>query len=326
MRRRDFIKGVVGSAIAWPIPALAQSPVALVGFLNSASSDGFGERITAFKHGLQQTGYIADQNVKIEYRWAEGHFDRLPLMADELVKRRVDVIAATGSSNSALAARAATATIPIVFTTGGDPVADGLVTNLSRPGGNVTGMTNFSNAVLPKRLGLIRELLPSAALIAVLVNPSNTSTASDIKNLQQAERPSGQNIVIAHASTEREINSAFESLVQKGVGALVLDADGFFRSRAEQLVSLAGRYLLPTIYSDREYAFAGGLMSYGPSIVDGYRQCGVYSGAILKGAKPGDLPILQPTKFDFVLNFKTAKTLGITFPSGLLSIADEVIE
>ena len=189
MRRRDFIKGVVGPAIAWSIPALAQSPVAVVGFLNSASPDGFGERITAFKHGLQQTGYIADRNVKIEYRWAEGHFDRLPLMADELVKRRADVIAATGSSNSALAARAATATIPIVFTTGGDPVADGLVTNLSRPGGNVTGMTNFSNAVLPKRLGLIRELLPSAALIAVLVNPSNTSTTSDIKTCKRRSVP-----------------------------------------------------------------------------------------------------------------------------------------
>jgi putative tryptophan/tyrosine transport system substrate-binding protein len=326
MRRRDFVKGIIGSA-ASAFAANAQQPsMPIIGFLNSASPDGFQDRLRAFKQGLYEVGYITDQNVKIEYRWAEGHFDHLAVLADELVRRGVALIAAGGSPNAALAARTATATIPIVFFNGGDPVADGLVTNLSRPGGNATGVTYFSNVVLPKRLGLLCELIPNTNLIAVLINPNNTSTTSDTRKLDESGREGGRNIVIVRASNEQEINSAILSVVKQHASALVVDADGFFRSRVDQLVALAARHSLPTAYADREYVVAGGLMSYGPNIVDGYRQCGIYSGQILKGKSPGDLPILQATRFEFVINLTTARGLGINIPSGILAIADEVIE
>jgi putative ABC transport system substrate-binding protein len=247
-------------------------------------------------------------------------------MAADLVQRQVAVIAASGSPNPALAAKAATKTIPIVFVNGGDPIADGLVTNLSRPGGTVTGVTFLGNVVLPKRLGLLRELLPSAGLIAVLKNPNNTSTNAVKKEMEKSARESGERVVIVDASNEREIESTIASVVQQQASALLVDADGLFRSRSGQLIALAARYSLPASYSDREYVVAGGLMSYGPSIADGYRQCGIYAGRILKGTSPGDLPVLQPTKFEFAINLGTAKTLGINIPSGVMAIVDEVIE
>jgi putative ABC transport system substrate-binding protein len=327
MRRRDFIGGIAGAAGAWPLTARAQQPtIPTVGFLNSGSAEGYGARVVAFKKGLQETGYTDGQNVQIEYRWAEGHFDRLPAMAADLVQRKVAVIVAGGSPNPALAAKAATKTIPIVFTNGSDPIADGLVTNLSRPGGTITGVTFFSNVVLPKRLGLLRQLLPNAGLIAVLINPNNASTEALKKEREKSASEGGERVILVAVSNEREIDSAIASVVQQHAGALLVDADGLFRSHSSQLVELAAHFSLPTSYGDREYVVAGGLMSYGPSIADGYRQGGTYAGQILKGTSPGDLPVLQPTKFEFVLNLGTAKTLGINIPSGVMAIVDEVIE
>jgi putative ABC transport system substrate-binding protein len=326
MRRRDLIKVIAGAA-AWPVATRAQQPaIPTIGFLNSASADGYGARVIAFKKGLHETGYTDGQNVQIEYRWAEGHFDRLPAMAADLVQRKVAVIAAGGSPNPALAAKAATKTIPIVFANGGDPIADGLVTSLSRPAGNITGVTFFSNVVLPKRLGLLRELLPNADLIGLLINPNNASTDAVKKEMEKSAGEVGKRVVIVAASNEREIDSAFASVVQQQVSALLVDADGLFRSHSRQLIELAAHHSLPTSYADRENVVAGGLMSYGPSIADGYRQCGAYTGQILQGTSPGDLPVLQPTKFEFAINLGTAKTLGINIPSGVMAIVDEVIE
>jgi putative tryptophan/tyrosine transport system substrate-binding protein len=327
MRRREFIGLVGGAAAAWPLAAAAQQPAKpVVGFLNSASADGYEARVAAFKKGLQENGYVADQNVAIEYRWADSQFDRLPALAADLVRRQVAVIAASGSPNPAQAAKAATATIPIVFAYGGDPIANGLVANLARPGANITGVTFYSNVVMAKRLGLVRELLPNADVIAVLINPDNASTENDTRHAREFARDSGKKIVIVTASSEGEIDTAVADAVQHKARALLIDADGLFRTRSNQLIALAARYSLPASYADREYAIEGGLMSYGPVIADGYRQCGNYVGQVLKGAKPGDLPVLQPTKFNFVLNLKTAKTLGLTIPPGVLAIADEVIE
>ena len=250
----------------------------------------------------------------------------MPGLAADLVQHRVAVIAASGSPNPALAAKAATKTIPIVFVNGGDPVADGLVARLNRPGGNITGVTSFSNVVVAKRIGLLRDLVPNARVIAVLVNPNNASVATDRKDVQEAALASGQRIVVMPATNESEIDSAFANAVQQQVGALLVDADGLFRSRAGQLIALGARYLLPVSYADQEYVLAGGLMSYGPSIADGYRQCGVYVGRILKGANPGDLPVMQPTKFELALNLKTAKALGLDVPLHIQQLADEVIE
>jgi putative tryptophan/tyrosine transport system substrate-binding protein len=326
VRRREFIS-LIGGAAAWPLAAGAQQPtIPTIGFLNSASAEGYGARVIAFKKGLQETGYTEGQNIRIEYRWAEGHFDRLPAMATDLVQRKVAVIAAGGSPNPALAAKAATKTIPIVFTNGGDPIADGLVTNLSRPGGTITGAIFFSNVFLPRRLGLLRELLPDAGLIAVLINPNNTSTTGVKNELERSARESGRPIIIVEASNEREIDSAVAGIVEQRASAVLVDADGLFRSHADQLIALAARYSLPASYADREYVVAGGLMSYGPSIADGYRQCGTYVGQILKGTNAGDLPVLQPTKFEFALNLKTAKTLGVDVPMIIQMTADEVIE
>ena len=322
MRRREFIAGL-GSTAAWPVVARAQQPVVpVVGYL----SNGFREQGTAeFRKGLSEMGYAEGRNVTIEYRSAEGHYDRLPGLADELVLRRVAVIAAA-STPAALAAKAATATIPIIFLGGVDPIKIGLVASFNRPGGNLTGVTSISGDLSAKRLGLLHELLPRAVRFAVLVDPSATSDESVTREVQTAAASINQQIEVLHASTNREINTAFESLVQKRVDALLVGSNALFINRTVQLVTLAAHHRVPTIYPTREFVESGGLMSYGSRRLDGYRQAGIYVGRILKGEKPADLPVVQPTKFEFVINLQTARTLGLDIPPTLLALADEVIE
>jgi putative ABC transport system substrate-binding protein len=327
MRRREFL-GVLGGAVAaGPLAASAQQPsMPVIGFLSGASPGPFAHLVAAFRQGLQEAGYTEGQNVTIEYRWAEGQYDRLPSLAADLVHLPVAVIAATGGSVAARAAKAATATIPIVFSSGADPVKVGLVASLSRPGGNVTGVHVFIGALDPKKLGLLRELAPQATLVGALLNPNVEDFQVRLADLQEAARTVGQQIHILSASTEGELDTAFAALSQIGAGALVVSADAFFNSRRDQIVALAARYAIPAIYETREYAVAGGLMSYGTSLTESYHQVGVYTGRILKGAKPADLPVFQLTKFQFVLNLKTAKALGVKISDNLLSLADEVIE
>ena len=281
--------------------------------------------MAAFRQGLKEGGFVEGQNVKIEYRWAEGQYDRLPALAADLVRRKVAVIAATGGTVSVLAAKAATTTIPIVFTTGADPVKIGLVTNLNRPSGNITGASFFTNPLAAKRLELLRELVPNATLIAFLVNPNSPNAGPDVTEAQDAARSLGLQLLVVRAGTERELAGAFATVEQRA-GALLVAADAFFISRRDQLVELAARHMVPTIYFANEFAEAGGLTSYGLSQTDVYRQAGIYAGHILKGAKPTDLPVVLPTKYEFVINMKTAKTLGLTFPVTLLGRADKVIE
>jgi putative ABC transport system substrate-binding protein len=326
LHRREFIT-LLGSAVAWPLTARAQQPaIPVIGFLSARSPEDSTHLVPAFAAGLAEGGYVEGQNLAIEFRWARGRYDLLPAMAAELVSRRVAVLTAAGGEPSALAAKGATSSIPIVFGIGGDPVALGLVESFSRPGGNATGVTLLTNLMEPKRLGLLRELAPGVPLIGVLLNPKFAPAARQLQQIEEAARSINQRILVAKASTDEELEAAFETFTSERVGALLVTADPYFDTRREQIVGFAARQRLPAIYQFREYAVAGGLLSYGVSITDAYRNYGVYAARILKGAKPADLPVLQPTKFETVINLKTANALGVKISDNLLSLADEVIE
>ena len=324
MKRREFIT-LLGGAAAWPLAARAQQPaMPVVGFLGSTPAGPYAAIVAAFRQGLKETGFVEGQNLAIEYRWADNQHDRLPALAADLVSRKVAVIVTSGSVPPALAAKAATSTIPIVFHTGLDPVAAGLVSSINRPGGNITGVTFLTEASTLKRLSLLRDLVP-ANVIGLLANRPE-ATDSVTKELETVTRPLGLALHVVYAGSERELDDAFVTLAQRNIGALLVNTGPFFRTRTEQLVGLAARYAIPAIYPGRDYALAGGLMSYAPSITEAYRQQGVYAGKILKGEKPGDLPVLQSTTFEFVINLKAARALNLTPSPGLLAIADEVIE
>jgi putative tryptophan/tyrosine transport system substrate-binding protein len=326
MRRREFIT-LLGGAATWPLAVLGQSGVPVIGYLNASSPTINPEFLVAFHRGLAETGYVEGQNVTIEYRWAKDRYNDLPTLADDLVRRRVSIIVATGGPASAMAAKAATATIPIIFTSGADPVAAGLVASLSRPGGNITGMSLFYAQLGVKRLALLRELLVSKAdVVAFLVNTKTVEGSSQLPEVLAAARMAGQQVIVLEASTEGEIDAAFTELVRRGVGALLVASEPFFSFRRQQIIALAAQHNMPTMYQGSGDAEAGGLMSYGASVPDMYRQAGVYVGRILKGAKPAELPVQQPTKFEFVINLKTAKALGLDVPPTMLALADEVIE
>jgi putative ABC transport system substrate-binding protein len=327
MRRREFIKAATASALAWPLAARAQqSAMPVLGFVNVASAKNFVRPLSAFLKGLDETGYADGQNVVIEYRWAEGGNERLPSLVADLIQRKVNVIAAT-STPAAVVAKAATTTIPIVFTTADDPVRLGLVASLNRPGGNVTGATQATVEVAPKQLQLLHELVPKARVMALLVNPAIPTLAdSSTRALQAAARTLGLNLHVLNASTEGEFNGVFAKLIQLRAGGLVIGSDPFFTSRTEQLAALAVHHAVPAVYHWREFAVAGGLVSYGAAVTDVYRLAGNYTGRILKGDKPADLPVQQVTKVEMHINQKTAKALGLTVPQALLSRADDVIE
>jgi putative ABC transport system substrate-binding protein len=325
MTRREFVLLLGGAMTAAPAVRAQQKAMPVIGFLSSVSPGPLAASVAEFRQGLSETGYVEGQNVVIEYRWAEGRYDRLPALAADLVGRKVDVIVASGGSPSALAAKSETSTIPIVFSVG-DPVELGLVASLARPGGNLTGVSNMNVELNPKRLELLSELVPQAKVIALLVNQNNRNTERNIKDVQEAARAKGVQLSILKAGTESEIDAAFGSLAQLRAGALVVATDPFLNSRRDQLVALASRHAVPAIYYWREFATAGGLISYGPSLTAGYRHAGVYAGKILKGAKPADLPVQQPTTFELVVNLNTAKALGLTVPPSILARADEVIE
>ena len=324
-RRREFITLLAGAAAAWPLAARAQQPATpVVGFLRSTSLADAARLVTAFRQGLKESGYVEGQNVAIEFRSAEDHADRLLALVTDLIGRPVAVI--VGNTSSALAAKAATKTVPIVFATGGNPVREGLVASLNRPGGNVTGVSFISVELGAKRLGLLRELRPGAARIAVLVDPKFPITERFVSEVRAAASAMGQQIDVLYVSSDREIETAFTTLVQRGAGALLGGSGGFLYSRRERIVALAARHRIPAIYPLRDYVAVGGLVSYAPSITDAYRRAGIYTGRILKGEKPADLPVMQSTKFEFVINLKTARALGLTVPDKLLALADEVIE
>jgi ABC-type uncharacterized transport system substrate-binding protein len=327
IRRREFVT-LLGGAVAWPLAARAQQPaMPVVGFLHANSPEPSANQVAAFRKGLSERGYVEGQNVAIEYRWAHNDNDQLPALAADLVRRRVAVIVALFSTGAALAAKTATTTIPIVFYTAGDPVQAGLVASLSRPGANVTGVTTMAVELGAKRLGLLHELLPGAARFAVLVNPTNPAVAEPfVKEVQEAAAAIGRQIEFFITSTNSDIDAAFASLVQKRADAFLYSPDPLFNNRRIQIVTLAARHAVPAIYTLREYAKAGGLMSYGPSNADYIRQTAIYTGRILKGEKPADLPVLRAAKFEFVINLQTARTLGLDVPPTLLARADEVIE
>jgi putative tryptophan/tyrosine transport system substrate-binding protein len=327
MRRRNFIAGLASTTAAWPVRARGQQRARpMIGFLSSAAPGPFKQFVEAFRRGLNETGFIEDQNVTIDYRWAEGRFDRLPALATDLVQRNVAVITATGGPPSALAAKAATSTIPIVFNVASDPIKLGLVASLNHPGGNATGVNLFSVAVEPKKLEFLHELVPKTPIIGVFVNPRNTNAETIVAEVESAARTLGLQINVVKVSTTDEFGVAFTSLVQQTAGALLVAADPFFTAQREMLVALAAQYTIPAIYEWREFAVAGGLMSYGTNLSEAYHQVGVYTGRILKGEQPSDLPVVQPTKFDLVINLKTVRALGLDMPAKLLALADEVIE
>jgi putative tryptophan/tyrosine transport system substrate-binding protein len=325
MRRREFITLLGGAAAAWPVAARAQQAVSVVGVIDGGSADP--KVMAPFKQGLSDLGYVEGQNVTIDYRWADGRYDRLPELAAELVRRQVSVIAIPSNTPASRAAKAATATIPIVFGVGDDPVRLGLVASLSRPAGNATGINFFIGELAAKRLGLLHEFVPVASRIAVLANPTDAiRTGSNVRDLEAAARALGLQIIVLMASTNQEIDAAFSAIRRERADALFVLADSFFATRRVHLAILAARHAVPAAYGQRDYAEAGGLVSYGTNLADARRQVGVYTGRILKGEKPADLPVLQPTKFEFIINLQTAKTLGLEVPATLLARADEVIE
>ncbi len=321
MRRRDFITLLVGTA-AWPIAARAQSSIPVIGFINGSSATAYAAYVQAFIRGLAETGYTAGENVAIEYRWAEGHYERIPEMVDELVRRHVAILAP--NTPTAQATKRAAGNIPVVFFTGQDPVASGLVESLNRPGGNVTGVTSMFGQLASKLVGLLHELVPGATLIGYLVNPGNPITEANVRDAVDAAQKLGEKIEIVHASSDAEIDAAFDTLRGIGASALLVQPDAFLVNK--RIVALAAQNALPTLYQTRELIAAGGLMSYGSSLADMYRQMGVYAGKVLKGANPAELPVLQPVKFEMAINLKAAKALGLKVSDNLLSLADEVIE
>jgi putative ABC transport system substrate-binding protein len=327
MRRRDFIALIGGAAAAWPRAARGQQPaMPVVGYLHSGSTDAYRHAVDAFRKGLNETGYVEGQNVAIEYRWAEGHFGRLPELAADLVRRPVAVLVAQGGITTAVAAKAATATIPIVFSSGSDPVELGLVASLSHPGGNATGVSLLTGALFSKRVEIMHQVMPAAGVVAALMNPNNAGIQSLLKEFQDGARALAVESKVFNAGSAAEIEAAFAGIAQAGIGALVVGPDPLFLDQRRQLVALAARHKIAAIYEWRDYAEAGGLMSYGTSLAEAYRQVGLYTGRILKGEKPADLPVVQSTKVELVINLKTAKAQGVEIPLSLLGRADEVIE
>jgi putative ABC transport system substrate-binding protein len=326
MKRREFITLLGGAATTWPLAASAQQQTPVIGFVSTRGRDESAHLVEAFRRGLAENGYTEGRNVTIEYRWADGRYDLLPAMAMELASRPVTVLAAAGGQPAALAAKTATATIPIVAAFNADPVAAGLVGSLSRPGGNVTGVSNLSTLLEPKRLGVLREMMQASGTVGVLLNPTFPPSADQLKDIEQAAQAIGQPIDVLRASTDSEVEAAFGSITERRIPALLVASDPFFSSRRDHLAMLAARAAVPTMYGFRDYVVAGGLLSYGVDLPDVYRQLGFYVGRVLKGAKPAELPVQQPIKFEFVINLKTAKTLGIKIPDNMVSLADEVIE
>src|SRR5215204_2837610 len=324
-RRREFIS-LMGGAAAWPLAARAQQPLSVIGFLGSRSLEDSAGLVAAFRVGLGESGFVENHNVTIEFRWANGQYDHLPALAADLVTRQVGVLAAPGGIAAGLAAKAATGTIPIIFLTGADPVQFGLVSSLNRPAGNVTGVAILTNTLAPKQLEMLHELVPTARLIAFLVNPKNPIADADTRDLQAAGTTTRQQILVLNASDEPALDNAFMAVVRERAGALLVQSDPFFNSRPDKIVTLAARHAIPTMYQWRDFPAAGGLMSYGTILADAYRQVGIYAGKILKGAKPGDLPVQQSVKVQLVINLKTATALSLEIPPTLLARADEVIE
>jgi putative ABC transport system substrate-binding protein len=325
VRRREFITLLGAATAALPLATYAQQPTPVVGFLSSRSPGESAKLVAAFQQGLKETGYLEGRDVHIAFRWAEGRYDRLPELATELIQAQVAVIASVGGSVTALAAKSATQTVPIVAVAS-DPVKHGLVASFNRPGGNITVVSPANTLLSAKRLELLRELVPAATIIGILANPKFPDSAQQLQDTEEAARMLGQQVHILNASSERDIDAAFTSLAKQQIGALLATNDAFFDTRRDQIISQAAHYAVPTIYGQREYVVAGGLASYASSFTEAYRQAGIYVGRILKGEKPADLPVMQPTKFELVINMKTAKALGLTISSGLLSIADELIE
>jgi putative ABC transport system substrate-binding protein len=326
VRRRDFIP-LLGGAVAWPLAASAQQPaMPVIGWMSGRSSADSSHLLEAFHTGLHDTGYLEGESIFIEYRWANGDYGRLPALASELVNRGVALLVAVGGDPSAIAAKKTTSTIPIVFGMADDPVDAGLVASFNRPGGNATGFTLLTSQIEPKRIGLLHELMPGASLLGALINPTFPPAVRQLADIENAARMISQNLFVARASTDAEVNAAFASFVQQRVGAVLIAADPYFDTRRDQIIALAAHSRIPAMYQFREFAVAGGLISYGPSITDSYKQGGVYAGRILRGAKPANLPVLQPTKFEMVINLKTANSIGLNIPNSMQLLADEVIE